>query len=374
MPIVDIVIPAYGALGPLRRCVDSVLASRCEAQYEIIIVNDATDDAEFMRYLHDLASSGRATIIEQSARQGYAAARESRVRPAPRPRCRDLQSDAEVANDWLDRLVRPRREAGYRRGRDVHQQRGRCDVPAAAQRQPVAGRPHGNHAGRAVRTRQRRRFRAAACRRWPLSLFPARLLERRRCLRCQSAGQRTTASKSTFACARAARVTATRSPVMSSSRTKDMHRSARATRKPWRNAPKRRWPSSIPPTSRRRRNWPSTSRGVRFARRVDLLRLAESGKRLLVFVSHPWGGGIRRYMNDLVALTDARCEVLYLEPAVGHTVKLSWPQAGRELRALLHAAGRNSRCSRRRCARSASSACTSTTSTCSRARSWNCPR
>jgi hypothetical protein len=33
-------------------------------------------------------------------------------------------------------------------------------------------------------------------------------------------------------------------------------------------------------------------------------------------------------MNDLVALTDARCEVLFLEPAVGDTVKLSWPQAG----------------------------------------------
>ena len=68
--------------------------------------------------------------------------------------------------------------------------------------------------------------------------------------------------------------------------------------------------------------------GRPFARRVDLLRLAESGKRLLVFVSHPWGGGIRRYMNDLVALTDGRCEVLFLEPAVGDTVKLSWPRAG----------------------------------------------
>jgi glycosyltransferase involved in cell wall biosynthesis len=65
-----------------------------------------------------------------------------------------------------------------------------------------------------------------------------------------------------------------------------------------------------------------------FARRVDLLRLAGSGKRILVFVSHPWGGGIRRYMNDLVALTDARCEVLFLEPAVGDTVKLSWPRSG----------------------------------------------
>jgi glycosyltransferase involved in cell wall biosynthesis len=64
------------------------------------------------------------------------------------------------------------------------------------------------------------------------------------------------------------------------------------------------------------------------ARRVDLLRLSESGKRTIVFVSHPWGGGIRRYMNDLTALADERCNVLYLEPAVNDTVKLSWPRAG----------------------------------------------
>src|SRR5262249_20300760 len=64
------------------------------------------------------------------------------------------------------------------------------------------------------------------------------------------------------------------------------------------------------------------------ARRVDLLRLGAMGGRPIVFVSHRWGGGIRRYMNDLVELTEGRCEVLFLEPAVGDTVKLSWPKAG----------------------------------------------
>ena len=33
-------------------------------------------------------------------------------------------------------------------------------------------------------------------------------------------------------------------------------------------------------------------------------------------------------MNDLAALVAARCEVLYLEPAAGDTVKLYWPRAG----------------------------------------------
>ena len=61
-----------------------------------------------------------------------------------------------------------------------------------------------------------------------------------------------------------------------------------------------------------------------YQRRVDVLRLAESPKQLLLFVSHAWGGGIRRHMNELVEMVDDRCNVLFLEPAVGNTVKLSW--------------------------------------------------
>ena len=107
MAIVDIVIPVYGALDALRRCVDSVLASSGRTRYEIIVVNDhCGDDAELARYLHELAQSGRATVIEQPTRQGYAAAVN---RAFGLHRDRDvviLQSDAEVANDWLDRLAR----------------------------------------------------------------------------------------------------------------------------------------------------------------------------------------------------------------------------------------------------------------------------
>ena len=72
------------------------------------------------------------------------------------------------------------------------------------------------------------------------------------------------------------------------------------------------------------RNEPARS----FARRVDLLRLAELPQQILVFVSHPWGGGIRRYMNDLASLLGDRAEVLYVEPADENTVKLYWPREG----------------------------------------------
>lgn len=65
-----------------------------------------------------------------------------------------------------------------------------------------------------------------------------------------------------------------------------------------------------------------------FARRVDLARLAASPRPAIVFVSHAWGGGIRRHMDDLADLARHRADVLYLEPASADTVKLHWPRAG----------------------------------------------
>jgi glycosyltransferase involved in cell wall biosynthesis len=70
-----------------------------------------------------------------------------------------------------------------------------------------------------------------------------------------------------------------------------------------------------------------------FARRVDLLRLAEWPQPLVIFIAHAWGGGIRRHMNDLTALARGRCEMLYLEPVSDDTVKLFWPRAEEEFAA-----------------------------------------
>ncbi|HEX6137515.1 MAG TPA: glycosyltransferase, partial [Casimicrobiaceae bacterium] len=67
---------------------------------------------------------------------------------------------------------------------------------------------------------------------------------------------------------------------------------------------------------------------IPFARRVDLARLAASPRHAIAFVSHGWGGGIRRHMDDLAALVQERADVLYLEPAGGDTVRLRWPRAG----------------------------------------------
>ncbi|MGE5169032.1 MAG: glycosyltransferase [Rudaea sp.] len=64
------------------------------------------------------------------------------------------------------------------------------------------------------------------------------------------------------------------------------------------------------------------------ARRVDLARLASSSRPIIVFVSHAWHGGVRRHMDDLARFLAGRAEVLYLLPAGGDAVALHWPREG----------------------------------------------
>ena len=105
MPTVDVIVPVFRNLEATRRCVESVLGSSCRTPYELVLVNDGTPEPELARFLRELKERGHATLVEQPSRQGYAAAVN---RAFALHRDRDvvvLQSDAEVANDWLDRLV-----------------------------------------------------------------------------------------------------------------------------------------------------------------------------------------------------------------------------------------------------------------------------
>lgn len=328
MTIVDIVVPVHGALRALTRCVDSVLASRNACSYELVIVDDGNTDREVLQYLQELRTQQRATVVTQSSRQGYAAAVN---RVVLLHRDRDvvvLQSDAEVGNDWLDRL---------------HAHAAADDVGVIGcftNRVGVATYPN-PHAANALPAGQTvasldvlfaraNRGRAVAlpavsgpCLYFRRQCFDAvgaldaapvggdYGVEADFCLRAASAGFHHLLAGDVFVGheGHASWPTVQEGDFLAARAEQALAKLYPAYREQAKEIEKR-------------------EPGRPFARRVDLLRLAESPRRPVVFVSHPWGGGIRRYMNDLVALTEDRCEVLFLEPAVGDTVKLSWPKAG----------------------------------------------
>jgi len=327
MATVDIVVPVWGAGKALRRCVDSVLGARVAIAYELILVDDANTDAETKQVLAEAARRPNVTVVMQPARQGHAAAVN---RAFSLHRDRDaviLHSDAEVANDWLDRLVRhaAAREVGIV---------GCFTNAVGTATYPVARSDNPLPEGYTVATLDALFARANGGRNLSLPAVSGPCLYvRRQCLNEVGAFDGAPLGSDYGVeidfCLRAGHMGFTHLLAGDVFVAHQGHASfgtaeADAFADRARMALAKLYPAFVTQQKEQDEREPARP----FARRVDLLRLAESGKRLLVFVSHPWGGGIRRYMNDLATLTEGRCEVLYLEPAVGDTVKLSWPRPG----------------------------------------------
>jgi GT2 family glycosyltransferase len=104
MPIVDVVVAVHRGLEATRRCLASVLGATVRAPFELVVVDDATPEPALARHLRDLAQQRRITLIRQEPQQGFAAALNRAVERHPDRDVVVLHADAEVANDWLDRL------------------------------------------------------------------------------------------------------------------------------------------------------------------------------------------------------------------------------------------------------------------------------
>jgi GT2 family glycosyltransferase/glycosyltransferase involved in cell wall biosynthesis len=351
MPSIDVIVPAYRNLDATRRCIESILGSTSRSPFELVVINDATPEPELARFLRELKERGSATLIEQPSRLGYAAAVN---RAFALHRDRDVvvvHSDAEVANDWLDRLALHGSAPGVGVVGAFTNNIGTATYPRSRSDNPL---PPGltvaaldtlfaraNPGGSAVLPAI-----AGPClyfRRDCLGVvgaFDAGPLgsdygvEFDFCLRAGSAGFRNIIAGDVFVGHAGHASFGAREASELSGRTE--------------LALAKLYPSY----ANQKADLLVRDPGRAFARRVDMLRLAESPQRPILFVSHPWGGGIRRHMNDLAALLSDRCEVLYLEPAVGDTVRLYWPRAGEgfsvyftlpgempDLAALLHVIG-----------------------------------
>jgi len=112
---IDVIVPVYRGVEATRRCIESVLATglstKQQTPFELVVVNDACPEPELVRWLREQAGRLRLTLIEPPERQGFAAAVNRAAALHPERDLVILHSDAEVANDWLDRLVAPAQAA-----------------------------------------------------------------------------------------------------------------------------------------------------------------------------------------------------------------------------------------------------------------------
>jgi GT2 family glycosyltransferase len=100
----DLVIPVYGNLPVVRRCLESVRASATAAVGRIIVVDDASPDVETVAYLRQLSAAGAIHLIRHDLNTGVVSSNNTGVMASRRDVIL-MNSDIEVHGDWADRLL-----------------------------------------------------------------------------------------------------------------------------------------------------------------------------------------------------------------------------------------------------------------------------
>ena len=140
---VDVVVPVYRGLEETRRCLESALATIDPDWARLVVINDASPEPAISDYLRQLATAHpQLVLLENERNLGFVA---SVNRGMQFDTDRDivlLNSDVEVANDWLQRL----REAACHNGKVASltpfaNNATLCSFPDICQRQPTAVRP-----------------------------------------------------------------------------------------------------------------------------------------------------------------------------------------------------------------------------------------
>ena len=106
LPLVSIVIPTRNGFELLRRCVESIVRKTKYSNYELIIIDNGSEDFVAVRYLQHLQEEKQVTVIRDDSPFNYAALNNKAVAQAKGEIIALLNNDLEVINDdWLGEMV-----------------------------------------------------------------------------------------------------------------------------------------------------------------------------------------------------------------------------------------------------------------------------
>ena len=107
---VDVIVPVYRGLADTQLCIGSALASRCQTPFRLVVINDASPEPEVTQWLREQASQEpRILLLENEVNLGFVGTVNRGMALSESNDVLLLNSDTEVANDWLDRI----RNAAY---------------------------------------------------------------------------------------------------------------------------------------------------------------------------------------------------------------------------------------------------------------------
>lgn len=106
LPLVSLIIPTHNGLNVLQQCVDGILHRTDYQNIEIIIVDNASDDAATLAYLQQLRDNQQARILDYPYPFNYADINNHAVAEARGEIIGLINNDIEVITpDWLSEMV-----------------------------------------------------------------------------------------------------------------------------------------------------------------------------------------------------------------------------------------------------------------------------
>ena len=105
-PLVSIIIPTKNGMEILKRAVDSILEKTTYSNYEIMIVNNQSDDPATISYFKEIVKNPKVHVMDYNKPFNYAAINNEAVKAVKGEVICLLNNDTEVISpDWLTEMV-----------------------------------------------------------------------------------------------------------------------------------------------------------------------------------------------------------------------------------------------------------------------------
>ncbi len=103
--MIDVIVPVYDGLEETKRCIESVLDNRNGTAFNLLVIDDCSPNPPIKAYLQELSAKGLIELLVNEANKGFVGTVNRGMALHPECDVVLLNSDTQVANDWLDRIM-----------------------------------------------------------------------------------------------------------------------------------------------------------------------------------------------------------------------------------------------------------------------------
>jgi glycosyltransferase involved in cell wall biosynthesis len=105
-PLVSLIIPTRNGLKLIEQCIESIVAKSTYKNYEIIVVDNGSDDLEALKYFEKISSTRLARVLRDDRPFNYSALNNNAIAHASGEFVVLVNNDIEVISpDWLEQLL-----------------------------------------------------------------------------------------------------------------------------------------------------------------------------------------------------------------------------------------------------------------------------